>query len=81
MKKLALRLPSGNRLTVYAGQRVLSALEEVVNNMNLYKGTRLIQVLEAVYEQGLKDGRREVIEQLDSIKKKTKYLPPGRPKN
>ena len=67
-------------LTLYASPSILNALEEVTTDMTLYKGVRLAQVMKAVYEQGLKDGRREVIEKVENIKKDLKYLPPGRPK-
>lgn len=78
-KKFRMRLQSG-AVTVYAGPKVISALEEVTTNMDLYHGVKLWQVLEAVYETGLKNGRREVIEELDRIKGQVKYLPPGRPR-
>ena len=78
-RKMNITLSTGE-LTLYAGQKVLSALEEVTTDMTLYKGVRLGEVMTAVYEQGLKDGRKEVIEQFDTIKGHIKYLPPGRPK-
>ena len=78
-KKLAIRLPK-QKLTIYAGKRVLSALEEIMKDMTLYEGVRLSQVMETFYEHGVKDGRKEIIEQFDSIKRKTNYLPPGRPR-
>jgi len=83
-KKFAVNLPGHETLTLYAGKKILTALEEVTMDMDLYKGVRLSQVMKAVYEQGLKDGRREIIEQLDekfeATKSETNYLPPGRPK-
>jgi hypothetical protein len=83
-KKFAVNLPGHETLTLYAGKKILSAFEEVVEDMTLYKGVRLQQVMKAVYEQGLKDGRREIIEEMDRkfelTKSETKYLPPGRPK-
>lgn len=78
-KKIDIQLAEG-QLTLYASPRVLTVLEEVTTDMTLYKGVRLAQVLKAAYEQGRKDGRREVIEQIDAIKKRTNYLPPGRPR-
>jgi hypothetical protein len=78
-RKFDIQLSKGP-LTLYASPRVLDALTEVTTGMTLYKGVRLAQVLKAVYEQGRKDGRREVIEQFDQIKRAVKYLPPGRPK-
>jgi hypothetical protein len=79
-KKFDVDVPGGT-LTLYAGPKILSALAEVTLDMTLYKGVRLGQVMKAVYEQGLKDGRKEVIEQFDEIKEVTNYLPPGRPKS
>lgn len=67
-------------LPLYVGARIHDALEEVALDMPLYKSVRLSQVLEAAYEQGMKDGRREIIEKMDGIKQATNYLPPGRPK-
>jgi hypothetical protein len=79
-KKLDLNLHN-RTLTLYAGQKVRSAIIEVTTGMNIYKGVRLGQVMDAVYEQGLKDGRKEIIEQFEGkIRDKTNYLPPGRPK-
>ena len=48
--------------------------------MDLYQGVKLGQVLNAVYEQGMKDGRREIIDEMERIKKSVNYLPPGRPR-
>jgi len=78
-RKFDVELPTGP-LTLYAGKKVLSALNEVTMKMTLYEGVRLGGVMKAVYQQGLKDGRREIIEEIDKIKKNAKYLPPGRPK-
>lgn len=78
-KKFDVSLPTGE-LTLYAGNAVLEALTEVTTDMNLWKGVKLQQVLKAVYEQGLKDGRREIIEGFNGIAQKTNYMPPGRPR-
>lgn len=78
-KKVSIDLPHG-ALTVYAGQKTRNALTELQAGMDVYSGTRLQILLAAVYDQGQKDGRRELIEQLETIRKKTNYLPPGRPK-
>jgi hypothetical protein len=78
-QKFDIQLATGP-LTLYASPKILNALMEVTTGMTLYKGVRLAQVLKAVYEQGRKDGRRDVIEQFDQIKKTVAYLPPGRPK-
>lgn len=79
-KKLDVELPN-ETLTLYAGKKVRDAIIEVTTDMNVYKGVRLGQVMEAVYQQGLKDGRKEIIEQFqDEIRDKANYLPPGRPR-
>ena len=67
-------------LRLYASPKILSALKEVTTDFDIYKGVRLAEVLNAVYQQGLKDGRRDVVDQFESVKKSIKYLPPGRPK-
>jgi hypothetical protein len=78
-KKLTVGLSTGP-LVLYAGSRVGTAIIEVTTDMDLYQGVRLGQVMEAVYQQGLKDGRKEIIEQFqEKIKDEANYLPPGRP--
>ena len=68
-------------LTLYTGQKVHDAISELTRDMNLYNGVRLVQGMEAFYEQGMKDGRKEIIDQFDGkIRDKSNYLPPGRPK-
>ncbi|HWR35884.1 MAG TPA: hypothetical protein VN622_08465 [Clostridia bacterium] len=78
--KVTLDMPN-RQLALYTGAKVQHALQEVTMNMDVYQGVRLGEVLEAVYQQGLKDGRREIIEQFEqNITKKVKYLPPGQPR-
>lgn len=67
-------------IPVYAGVRVAHALREITMDMDLYAGVRLAQLLEAVYEQGKKDGRREIFERIDSIKTQIPHKNPGHPK-
>lgn len=51
-------MPSnGEVVPVYAGQKVGRALDEVQEDLTVYQGVRLAEVMEAVYKQGLKDGR------------------------
>ncbi len=78
-QKFHVALPS-EEVTLYAGSKVRSALDEITKDITLYHGVRLAEVIEAVYEQGQKDGRKEIIEKMDGIKKGVNYLPPGRPK-
>lgn len=56
------------------------ALKEIEKDMGLYKGVRLHQVLEAVYNQGRKDGALKVFEGVDTMKRQIPHRPPGRPR-
>jgi len=58
-------MPNLGTVPVYASVKVGRALEEVEEDMTLYKGVRMAQVMEAVYEQGRKDGRSQVFEALN----------------
>jgi len=77
--KTTLALTDG-QIALYAGVKVREALAEITQDMTLYSGVRLAEVMQAVYDQGQKDGRKEVIELLDVMKKGVNYLPPGRPR-
>lgn len=69
---------------VRASPRVADALEEIGAKMSVYEGVRLSQIVEAAYEQGRKDGAREVFERLDTslttVKGEIPHRAPGRPK-
>jgi hypothetical protein len=82
-RAIPIELPK-REVTVYASARVADALQEVAGEMNLWQGVKLGQVLEAVYEQGHKDGAREVFERVDrelgQAKNSIKHLNPGRPR-
>jgi hypothetical protein len=81
-----IELPTLGTIPVYAGVKVGNALEEVQEDMSLYKGVRLAQLLEAVYRQGLIDGRAQVFnrfeEQFESAAKdkELNHKNPGRPR-
>ena len=68
------------KISLYAGTKVRDAIREVTQDMSLYHGVRFAEILEVVYEQGQKDGRKEMIEKIEGLKKGVNYLPPGRPK-
>lgn len=80
-RTIDLVLPKQGDTRVYANARVADALVEITKDMTLYHGVRLLQVLEAAYEQGLRDGRGNVFAELDQLKNKPelKYRNPGRP--
>lgn len=78
-----IELKSGT-IKVYASAKVRGALSEVSEDMDLYKGVRLIEVLEAVYIQGRKDGANTAIEKIEESVAAAKTLiphrKPGRPR-
>lgn len=78
-------IPLGSEdVAVYASPKVSRALEEITEDMTVYHGVRLTQVLEAVYNQGQKDGARgafaELDKRVDEAKKIIPHRNPGQPK-
>lgn len=71
-------------VSVYATPRVSEALEHVLEDMTLFKGVKLAQVMEAVYDQGKKDGARTAFDAVaNKVKEAQKAVPhrnPGKPK-
>lgn len=76
-RKIDFDLPKTGEVTIYSNQKVLNALEEISEEMPLYKGVRLTQVIEAAYLQGAKDGKHEI---LDAAAARDKDLQKLRPK-
>jgi hypothetical protein len=76
---ISVALPKAGETKIYANQSVANALEEVTEDMKVYHAVRLGQVMEAAYEQGRRDGRRQAFEKLDAVKSdpEMKYLNPG----
>ena len=77
--KTLVPLPKGS-VPVYFGTRIAQALHEVTVDMNLYKGVRLGELLQAVYEQGKKDGARQVKDSFEHMMKQIPHKNPGQPK-
>lgn len=63
-RKIDVQLPTAGSISIYSNQKVRNALEEIQEDMTFYKGVRLMQVIEAVYMQGQKDGATSVVDQL-----------------
>ena len=78
-------IPIGKSVVnVYASPKILTALNDIAKDMTLYHGVKLEQVIEAVYDQGKKDGARNAIEKIqESVRQTVDVIPhlnPGRPK-
>ena len=77
----------GKDIAIYAGARVTVALK-LINEMDVFAGVKMIDLMEAVYEQGKKDGAADAFAAIQVASKKamskaTKSIPhknPGRPK-
>jgi hypothetical protein len=71
-------------VTIYASPKVSHALEVVTQDMTLYEGVKLVQLMQAIYQQGKKDGARAAFEMLDTkLLEAEKAIPhknPGKPK-
>ncbi len=71
-------------IKVYASPRIREAYRELAKDMSLYQGVRFGQVLEAVYEQGAKDGARAAFEETErkllEARRAIPHRTPGRPK-
>ena len=82
-KKNVIELASG-KIAIYASPKISTAMEEIVGDMTLYHGVRMLQVIEAAYTQGKKDGARSVFEDMEKrLKDSQKLIPhknPGKPK-
>ena len=69
---------------VYASPRISSALRDLTEDMTLYEGVRLAQIMEALYDQGRKDGARSAFETIESkVKEAVALVPhrnPGKPR-
>lgn len=78
-RTITLDLPaSETQVPVRASARVADALAEVSADMSLYHGVKLLQVLEAVYAQGQKDGARTAFETIDARMLEAKEAVPHR---
>ena len=78
--KTLIHFSDDSSVPVYAGVRVANAFREVTFDMNMYKGVKLMELLEAVYQQGKKDGARSVSEGFGNMMKQIPHKNPGQPK-
>lgn len=79
-KKTSIVRRDGVAIEVYATPKIADALVMINRDMTLYQGVKFTQLLEAVYDQGKKDGRRDVFENIASIERKLPHRLPGRPR-
>lgn len=81
-RKTRISIGKNQDVIVYGSSRLTEAYKAITNDgaIELYNAVKLEQVLRGVYEQGKKDGAREVFEAIEATKKQIPHRPPGRPK-
>lgn len=83
-KTIRADLTKAGETSVYTSPRVADALEKIIEEATVYEGVKLLQICEAFYLQGQKDGARAVFEEQDQalnrIKRQIPHQTPGRPK-
>jgi hypothetical protein len=71
-------------VTVYASPKVGRAVNDLMSELPLFEGVKLAQLMEALYEQGRKDGARAAFEVVENkVIEAERLVPhknPGKPK-
>ena len=71
-------------ITLYAGSNIATAASDLAKSMNTYDGVKYVQILEAVYNQGRKDGASKAFEAIAkgfrTAEEMVPHKNPGRPK-
>jgi hypothetical protein len=69
---------------IFTSGKLVTALKDITDEMTLFHGVKLLDIFDAIYLQGKKDGAREAfskIEQsLGDVKAAIPHINPGRPK-
>jgi hypothetical protein len=66
------------KVPIYAGTRVSGALK-TLGEMNVFDGVKMLELIEAAYVQGKKDGARDVSKSFEKMMKAIPHQNPGRP--
>lgn len=73
-----------SKLTLYGGARIAQAAADLAKDMNTYDGVKYVQIMEAVYRQGRKDGAAAAFDSIDkNVKAARQSIPhrnPGQPR-
>lgn len=74
-------------ITLYAGHKVQASYKIIAEKLDAFEGGHLVNLLEAALYEGKRQGKAELMKEMDSvqkqieaIRKKTLYKTPGRPK-
>jgi hypothetical protein len=73
-----------SKLTLYGGARIAAAAADLAKDMSTYDGVKYVQIMEAVYKQGRKDGAAAAFDSIDkNVRAARQGIPhrnPGQPK-
>lgn len=85
LRSIKVTMPKSGEVQLYASARVATAFKEVFSeDQPLYQSVRIAQIVEAAYQQGLKDGARRAFEEIDqkvlAARQAVPHKNPGRPR-
>jgi len=79
-KKHKIELPKSGEISLYASPKHTTAIQQL-REMPVFEGIKMLDLMDEFYRQGQKDGRKDVIEQIQhKVVATVNYLPPGQPK-
>jgi hypothetical protein len=70
----------GRDVAILMSPRRADTLERIVGEMKTFDGVKLLDIMEAVYVQGRKDGAAAVFEGIEDVRKAIPHKRPGRPR-
>jgi hypothetical protein len=70
---------SKGKISIYASPKIAAAFK-VLTELDLFSGVKMLELIEAAYNQGNKDGARKVKLQFETMMKAIPHQNPGRPK-
>lgn len=79
--RLPIKAPA-EQVPVRMSPRRADALEKIIGEMSLFDGVKLLDIMEAIYVQGAKDGAWQTFQEYEKdylAMKKAVRRPPGRP--
>ena len=73
----------GKEIAIYASPKISKAME-IIGDMKVFEGVKVLEVIEAAYSQGKKDGARDAFEHIQTgitaAQKAVPHKNPGKPK-
>jgi len=74
---------TGKQIAIYASPKISKAME-IIGEMTVFEGVKVLEVIEAAYSQGKKDGARDAFDHIQTgiaaAQKAVPHKNPGKPK-